>query len=207
MQKTGTPNEYRRKLKNDILVFTMNEFIQNGIRAVKMDNVARSLGISKRTVYEIYNDKEEILIDGLSYQFDLAEKKLAETFQACNNVIEIIANFYKIHMLESAKVNPAFYVDVEKYPKALELIQARSNERDKKAVGFFETGVKEGYFREDVDYSIVMEIAKHTSESIMTNQLFNKYPIQQLFRNIMFLCVRGLCTLKGVELFDELIKK
>lgn len=205
MIKTGTPNEYRKELKKKILDHAMEEFVKNGIRAVKMDGLAKSLGISKRTVYEIYNDKEEILIDGIAAQFQKSREKLRMVNANSTNVIELLAAFYKMHMEESAKISPQFYEDVERYPKALNLIREMSDERDRQAAGFFERGVKEGYFQENIDYEIILQVAKNTSESIMKNMLFTQYPIQRLLRNMLILYLRGVCTVKGVELLDELI--
>jgi len=206
MLKTGTPNEYRKELKKKILQLTMDEFVRNGIRAVKMDDVAKTLGISKRTVYEIYKDKEDILIDGLKTQFEKGREKM-QKINETSNVIELLAAFYKMHMEDSAKVNPLFYSDVEKYPKALKLIRQISHERDMQATGFFERGVKEGYFRDDIDYEVILQLAKNTSMSIMNNQLFKHYSMQKLLRNMLILYIRGLCTVKGVELLDELIEQ
>lgn len=205
MQKTGTPNEYRRELKTKILDYAMSEFRVKGIRAVKMDDIAKALSISKRTVYEIYNDKEEILIDGMGRQFDLAREEMVRVLESTSNVIELLAAFYKIHVEQTTQVSPVFYTDVEKYPKALEFIHQKGQERDKQAAGFFERGVKEGFFRENIDYDVIMDIGKNTSEAIMRNQLFTKYPMQKVLKNMLILYLRGVCTLKGVEMLDELI--
>lgn len=206
MQKTGTPNEYRRELKKKILAYVMGEFRKQGIRAVKMDNVAKALGISKRTVYEIYNDKEAILIDGLAMQSETARQTLQQVAASQANVIEMLAAFYEMNMEDVSAVNPVFYTDVEKYPKAVEFIRKMGEERDRLAVGFFERGIREGYFYDNIDYDIILQLAKHTSMSVMQNQLFNKYPLKQLLRNMLIVYLRGVCTAKGVELFDKLIK-
>ena len=53
-------NDYRRELKSKIIEYAMNEFRQRGIKAVKMDEISRGLHVSKRTVYEIFGDKEDM---------------------------------------------------------------------------------------------------------------------------------------------------
>lgn len=205
MIKTGTPNEYRRELKKKILQHAMDEFRKNGIRAVKMDSIAKDLGISKRTVYEIYQDKEAILIDGIRTKFENGKQKMHEQRESSGNVIELLAVFYKMQMEDSGQVSPQFFADVEKYPKALALINEISQERDRLAVGFFQRGVEEGYFLDNIDYDIVIQVAKNTSQSIMMNHLFTKYPMRKLLKNMLTLYLRGLCTVKGVEQLDQLI--
>ena len=65
MHRPNAPTEYREQLKDRILKTAMQEFLTNGIKQVKMDDIARKLGISKRTLYEIYGNKEELLFEGI----------------------------------------------------------------------------------------------------------------------------------------------
>lgn len=56
---------YRKELKGKILKTAMEQFLLHGIKKIKMDDIAKILGISKRTLYEIYQDKEQLLYEGL----------------------------------------------------------------------------------------------------------------------------------------------
>ena len=206
MRKTGTPNQYRKELKEKILSHAMREFRAKGIRAVTMNDIAQSLSISKRTVYEIYKDKEEILLDGLRFQYKIGDERIKEAVVTCTNVIEKLAVFYNLHFHELAYFSPEFSNDIQKYPKAKELIEGNIVERNKRALEFFKHGVEEGFFRADVDYNVVMEIGSKSSRNVMEERLYEKYPIQHIFRNFLLLYLRGICTLKGVQLLDELIK-
>ena len=71
-------NDYRRELKSKIIEYAMNEFRQRGIKAVKMDEISRGLHVSKRTVYEIFGDKEELLLAGMMRQLEENRSKLEE---------------------------------------------------------------------------------------------------------------------------------
>lgn len=205
MQKGSIYSEYRRELKKRILDCAVDKFFTLGIRAVKMDDIAKALGISKRTLYEIYSDKEQLLVDGFKYQFEISEGRLVEAQKNSNNVIELLVAFYNIHMVEMSKFNPVVYMDVEKYPKAKDFLEKHARTRDGVALEFFQCGISEGYFRDDIDYRIMLDILSLSTRAILTEQLFNKYPLQHLFHNIMIIYLRGLCTLKGVTLLDELM--
>ena len=65
MQKKFTTTEYRKTLREKIMNAAMKCFREKGIRAVRMDDIANELSISKRTLYEIYNNKEELLYEGV----------------------------------------------------------------------------------------------------------------------------------------------
>lgn len=58
-------NQYRQELRNKIIDYAMAEFYKRGVKAVKMDEISRGLHVSKRTVYEIFGDKEELLLAGM----------------------------------------------------------------------------------------------------------------------------------------------
>lgn len=207
MEKTGTPNDYRKEVKRRILNFAMREFLTRGIRAVTMNDIATELCISKRTVYEIYADKEELLLDCLSYHFKKSEEHALEEAAKCNNVIELLVSFYNGQINEISNFCPAFTDDIKRYAKAVDFIKQTSERRNKMALAFFKRGVEEGYFRKDVNYEIVMQLGHETSNMISEKRLFERYPIPQLFRNFLLLYLRGISTLKGVELLDNLLEK
>ena len=61
MQDFKNISTYKEALKDKILTTAMTAFARNGIRAVKMDDIANALSISKRTLYEVYRNKEDLL--------------------------------------------------------------------------------------------------------------------------------------------------
>ena len=65
MQKINCLTAYRQELQEHILAAAMEEFRRRGVRAVKMDDIAGKLAISKRTLYEIYENKETLLLEAL----------------------------------------------------------------------------------------------------------------------------------------------
>ena len=92
-------NDYRRELKSKIIEYAMNEFRQRGIKAVKMDEISRGLHVSKRTVYEIFGDKEELLLAGIRAQNEELRRMLDQFASENNhNVIDIICYFYRVQM-------------------------------------------------------------------------------------------------------------
>ena len=59
----ANPTAYRKELREKILKTAMAEFMQRGLKAVKMDDIAKKMVMSKRTLYEIFADKEELLYE------------------------------------------------------------------------------------------------------------------------------------------------
>lgn len=82
-----------------------------------MDDIANQLGISKRTLYEIYDNKEKLLFEGVKTFKDKKMKEVDKISSESCNVIEIIIKLYRIRMEEDRQMHPSFFSDLLKYPK------------------------------------------------------------------------------------------
>lgn len=201
-------NDYRKDLKRRIVEYAMGEFRKRGVRAVKMDEISRGLHVSKRTVYEIFGDKEELLLEGLKE----TSKKMRVEMQryACNkahNVIDIIGFFYKMQMETTGEVGVAFYEEIHKMPRVLEFLNADHAKDNEERVRFFEMGVKEGLLRGELDYNMVLEMMHISMQEIMHKQLYKQYSMQEIFDNYIFVIIRGFCTERGLRLLNQAIER
>ena len=68
-------------------------------------------------------------------------------------------------------------------------------------------GVEEGVFRDDVNFEIVSRMGQATMEHVMQIQLYQQYPLQHIFRNVILLLIRGICTQKGVKVVDQMLEE
>lgn len=203
MQKITCPTAYRQELHERILTAAMDEFRSRGVRAVKMDDIAAKLAISKRTLYEIYENKETLLLEALKMheaQMDAHMSKYVE--DGSHNVIETIIEYYDIHIQHTAEVNPVFYEELHRYPGVLAYFEQKHVERMRSQRLFFQRGVAEGLFRGDVDYNILSRIADATIDYVMRTQMYHEFKLGYILYNVAFLYVRGICTEEGVKLLD-----
>lgn len=148
-------NDYRRELKSKIIEYAMNEFRQRGIKAVKMDEISRGLHVSKRTVYEIFGDKEELLLAGIRSQ-DEELRRMLDQFASENNhnVIDIICYFYRVQMELCEQVGVKFYEEIQHMPRVVAYMKSVHEHEVEDRMRFYECGVKEGLFRSDIDYPL-----------------------------------------------------
>ncbi|WP_306303127.1 TetR/AcrR family transcriptional regulator [Prevotella falsenii] len=87
-------NDYKKEVKAKILQSATTMFFQNGIRKVKMDDIAAHLKISKRTLYEIYQNKEDLLYEVVVLNDKRGLEKLEEFDKPGVNVINITMHFF-----------------------------------------------------------------------------------------------------------------
>ena len=138
-------NQYRQELRNKIIDYAMAEFYKRGVKAVKMDEISSGLHVSKRTVYEIFGDKEELLLAGMKMQ-QAKELQLLEEFAntQARNVIDIISYVYKQQMRRNEQVGVVFYEEIHKIPRVVEFMREYHSKECEERSKFFATGVKEG---------------------------------------------------------------
>ena len=123
MQDFKNISTYKEALKDKILTTAMTAFARNGIRAVKMDDIANALSISKRTLYEVYRNKEDLLFEGVR-KFNRERTEAMQRFASGDvNVMDIILHSFKMTIEEFKFTNPVFYSDLLKYPKILEFFE------------------------------------------------------------------------------------
>ena len=205
MQEIKVLSPYRQALRDRILDTAIRLFIQHGVRSVKMDDVARELTISKRTLYEIYDNKEQVLFESIRKYRLRRRQELENTVRESANVMDIILYIYREKIKEFQLVNPLFYSDLGRYPKILESFQQDHQEQQQQFMAFMERGVSEGYFRKDLDYELMGRIFDALGRYMMENELYRSYSMKELFRNMIFVSLRGFCTKKGVDTLDTFL--
>ena len=203
MQSTATETTYRQELKEKILITAVELFHKNGIKSVKMDDIANELKISKRTLYEIYSNKEELLFEVVRQDGLREKRRMDEIIETGMNVINIIAEICRFRIEEFSHINPSFFEEIHKYPELLSYVRRLHDERETDANAFIQRGIGEGLFLPNVNYQIVRKLTGALQESIMSQYLYKEYDVKELAHVGMLFFIRAFCTLKGVELLDE----
>ena len=207
MQENKNITAYRQMLRERILEKAMNAFARKGIKAVKMDDIAGHLAISKRTLYEIYDNKEVLLYEGVKKYKSQKDAELQQMMSECSNVMDIILRLYQQKVEEFKMTNPLFYADIEKYPRVLEFLDKDKEASHQLFLNILLRGKKEGYFRVDLDYELVSLQFSVMTHYVMTHQLYSEYSLEHIMYNIILVMLRGFCTQKGIEILDEFMQK
>lgn len=152
MQNTTIENVYRQNLKEKILQVATVLFYRHGIRQVRMDDISNNLRISKRTLYEIYDNKEVLLLGVLQHNNEKEHQSMQNFDKSGANVISIILEIYRLRMKELSRMSPLFFEDIRKYPRLLSYIDKQHQQHDIDAKAFMRRGVEEGYFLPNIKY-------------------------------------------------------
>ena len=205
MQVLRETTAYRASLRERIIEKAMQDFSKHGIRAVKMDTLAKELGISKRTMYEIFEDKESLLFEGIKVYGERKREYMHSYAEEGHDVIDIIMEAYHMKVEEVRAVNPDFYLDLMKYPRLAQYMKEAQQKSREGFLAFMKRGVDDGYFRPDVNYELVPHIFDALGQYILTNSLVQQYSVEELFSNCFLIALRGFCTDKGLHTIDKLM--
>lgn len=204
MTQPNYTTEHREALREQILKVATREFTTIGVKSVKMDDIARKLKISKRTLYEIYDNKEQLLLESEArriHEFDATLERFDSSGE--KQVIDILLEFYRLQMEELRDMNPVYYEDLHKYPRVMSFLEQVNKEHKAHSKDFFKRGVLEGYFRNDFNYELISLLGNNVMQNVMESKLYNTYSLQDIFRNVVMLFIRGLCTAKGILELDR----
>lgn len=196
--KNITPTIYRQELKGKILVTAMSLFKREGIKRVKMDDIAQALSISKRTLYETYENKEQLLCEGVIYEHQLRQEQLRQFTEQAENEIEVVMEFIRQEIVLLGGVNPLFFSELAKYKRVVELLNEEHEQKRLHSMEFVKRGVEKGYFRSDINYDIVTKMSDAVVQHVMLTRMYEEYPLSEIFRNHVDILFRGICTDKGI---------
>jgi TetR/AcrR family transcriptional regulator, cholesterol catabolism regulator len=199
--------DYRQKIIEEGAMM----FRTYGIRAVTMDMLASQLGISKRTIYEVFSDKDELLKGVLKWMVEKQREVMSRIFSESENVIEAIFKMIDLMMDHFKKMSPAFQMDMKRIHRNIQ--QNREEQIDLPYFSnnseILKRGIKEGVFRDDIDVEItnkcMLEVARMSNDKDVfpPDDFANKDVVRNFYINYL----RGISTRKGLDLIDFYEKK
>ena len=182
-------------------------FLTAGIKSVTMDDIAKHLGMSKKTIYQFFKDKNELVIALVTKKLKEDEDQIAEIMSKSGNVIEEMINMMKCSEEIFSRINPIVIHDMQKYhPDAWAQFQKFKAEVLVSTLEELLTkGIKQGYIRPDIDVKImarmrVIQVEMGFDTTIFPMAEFNPWKVQvQFLEHFNY----GICTLKGYKLLNQ----
>lgn len=195
-------------LKERILDKAGEKFYQYGIKNVSMSDLASSLGISKRTLYENFKDKEDILRQYLERIKEERVCKINLLNEKSANIIEVFLYFIDMHKNENLP-SIRFFQDIERYYPAIHKEILDNVEKNKEYMKeALKQGVVDGYIRKELNIDIAAFLVEESNYTYMRAAYLEKpsFSHQDLFFTMMINFIRGISTFKGIEIIDKFLE-
>ena len=173
-----------------------------GFKSVTMDDIARELGISKKTLYQFVDNKADLIqkvvckfIDSEQETIDAIQKDSIDAIEEMLNIAKHIIQFLR-------KLTPTSIFDMQKYYKeSWELVHELNNHHIYNVIkANLEKGIQQGYYREDLNPDIIAKIYVGKIPIITDEEIFpgRHYNREQLFREFFSYHIHGIASPKGL---------
>jgi TetR/AcrR family transcriptional regulator, cholesterol catabolism regulator len=199
MEETGT--------KEKILQGAVELFMKYGLRSISMDDIARHLTVSKKTLYQHFADKEDLITVVLSTHIEDSQRQYEGITRSSHNAIEELAQISQCLRKDMADTNPSVLFDLQKFhPRAWEVWISHKNKFIRESVvRNIKQGIEEGYFRPEVNPEVLAAIrieliSMGFDQTLFPQSTFSLAEVQsQIFDHFVY----GLCTDKGKKLYQK----
>ena len=197
--------------KERILKEAQSLFEQHGMKRITMDDIARELSVSKKTLYQYFKDKEELVMSVAKLYISEQEDQMNDIRQRSKNAVEELAFMMECLTEMFTKTNPELFYDCRKYyPEAWSLFfNHKENYVVKKVTDNLRWGKRDGYYRGDINVDVISRLRLQQVKDCMDPSVFpsNKFDFKtvhiECFRHFM----HGIMTPKGLSLLQTYIKK
>src|ERR1700754_5054952 len=149
-------------------------FLKAGIKSVTMDDIAKHLGMSKKTIYQFFKDKNELVIALVKKKLKEDEDNMEAIIAKSSNVMEEMINMMKCSEEIFSRINPIVIHDMQKYhPDAWKHFQAfKSGVLVQTLENLLSEGVKDGYIRPELDVKILARMRMAQVEMGFNSSIF-----------------------------------
>ena len=145
--------------KNRIVECSLKMFLEKGIKSITMDMIAAELAISKRTIYEYFENKEMLVLSCLELFGNKIKEEFDKKKELSENSLEFLLNVFYVNVKIFRVVNVNFFKDMKRmFPN----IQADVERKEKENIEIFgtvlTTAQEEGFVRTEFDVEILKNI-------------------------------------------------
>ena len=186
----------RSELLDRILDHAERQLWELGVRGMRVEELARDIGISKRTLYEELESKENIAREALVRRIERTRQKIDAIAARKRDEVTQMREIAKLLTEQYADARPAFWRDIEGTPALRKLVDAGREHGHQKLEGVIRTGVARGRFRSDVDPRLVRRALLAAVEKVVRpDQLSAEgVGVDQAYAAILDLLLNGLAV-------------
>jgi TetR/AcrR family transcriptional regulator, cholesterol catabolism regulator len=189
--------------KLEILQKTAQVYMRYGIRSVTMDDLARELSISKKTLYQHFPDKDTLVQEIMRLKITMDQLISDAARQHAPNAIDEMFEISQSVGDMIRHVHPSVFYDLQKYhPKAWEILENHKwNFVYNQILSNIHRGMQEGLYRENMNPELIARMHLAKTDMIFAGNLFppNQFNLEEVFNELFRFQIRGMASEKGIE--------
>lgn len=186
-------------------------FFSLGIKSVSMDDLARHLGISKKTLYQSIENKEDLISKALFAHIEGSSKQIEEIFNnPNNNAIDVLTKVASVNSQILRKINPAAIYDLKKYyhniwKKLQEHEETYISEMIERNI---KEGIEQGLYRDNINVSIITKLYASQIDFLTDQEKFpqEQFSISKVYIEFIRYHIYGIASPKGIKYFNKILQ-
>jgi AcrR family transcriptional regulator len=195
------------KKQMEILERTSQVFMRYGIKTVTMDDLSRELGVSKKTIYKYFEDKNALVNAMIKAKLHEDHAACIECNDGSENAIEALIKMSQFVMEHLSNVNPTVFYDLRKYyPEAWKLMESHkwdfilNNIREN-----MERGISEKLYRENLHVEIISRMYVASIETILNGEVFPwpDFKIDKTLLEVIRFQLKGMVNENGLTYIQQ----
>ena len=194
-------------MREKIIEIASEQFSLYGVRTITMEDIARLAGISKKTIYQEFKDKKELVKEAFSVALKEDQAALDKILEGEDGVIEHLVHTSKMVGQRLATLNPMVLLEIQKYfPEVWEMfMDFKEKVIVTDIVNVIEKGKRLGYFRPEINAKILAIMRVNQITAAMNPANFDKDEdnIVTLHMTMMDHFLHGIFTEKGRQAYFE----
>jgi len=194
-------------VKERIISKATDLFMRYGIRSITMDEIAAQLGISKKTIYQFFTDKDDMVAAVIDREIGSNEMECMQFRDQSENAVHHV--FLAMENLEEmlSCTNPLMLYDLEKHhPRAFKkLREYKYHFLYRILIDNLQAGIREELYRPDIQLDIVAKCRMESAFLVFNQDVFphNRYKISEVNFELAMLFLHGVTTAKGKKLIEK----
>lgn len=179
-------------------------FTQFGVKSLTMDDIARHLGMSKKTIYQHVKDKKELVLKCVKHKICNNQCTIQEKSQKVDgNAIDILMEINKEVGLNLSRLHPSIMYDLQRYyPESFQVINDHKEEFIYNMIlENLELGIKQGLYRENINPKLIAQVYVHMIDTMINKTKFHlpEFSLSEFHKELIRYHIRGIASNKGIE--------
>jgi TetR/AcrR family transcriptional regulator, cholesterol catabolism regulator len=185
-------------------------FMQYGIKSVNMDDLARHLSVSKKTLYQFFTDKEDLVRKAVASHCTREDEDVNSICQKGLNAIDEMLEIMQFVLGILKNIHPSVQFDLQKYHP--EVFRAMKENRNRAVFDCMmqntKKGQREGYYRKDFNAEVINKVYIGRMDLIFDQSIFpyEQFSLTDIYREIFSYHIRGIASQKGLEYLEQKLK-
>lgn len=182
-------------------------FRRIGVRAVSMDDLARELGVSKKTLYKYCKDKADLVLQVFDRMCNRQDARICALSEGGENAIDGVISTMEYMQTELRNMHPSMLFDLQKYyPSAMQRLEEHKQENmEGYLLRNIERGQREGFYRKNFDAKLIARLHMamvQTMTNVATIEEFGR-PLSELQQELHAYHLRGIATEQGMAYYHN----